>query len=154
MARRRGPRTELEFSAGGVVIRVVESGPECVVIIPSRRAAGGRQVLALPKGHPDGDETAEQAALREVREETGVQAEVVEPLGTVGYWYQREGRRIRKKVDFFLLRHLEGNPDEHRDHEIDQARWMGLDEAAGALTYPGDREMVRLAASKLDGTAR
>ncbi|CAB4879930.1 unannotated protein [freshwater metagenome] len=154
MASRRGSKTELEFSAGGVVVRVAGDGAQCVVIVPSRRAAGGRRVLALPKGHPDGDETPEQAALREVREETGVEAEIVEPLETIGYWYQRDGRRIRKSVAFFLLRHLAGDPEVHRDHEIDEARWMPIDQAAKELTYPGDRKMVRLAAAKLDGDAR
>ncbi|MFA9272322.1 MAG: NUDIX domain-containing protein [Baekduiaceae bacterium] len=90
-----------EFSAGGVVIN--DRG-EAIVIVPTRRAADGSAVLALPKGHPDGDESPADAALREVREETGVDAEVVEQLGEVKYWYQRDGQRVAKIVAFFLLR--------------------------------------------------
>ena len=78
--------TEGEFSAGGVVAR----GDECVVIVPVKRSQQGSRVLALPKGHPDGDESAEDAAPREVREETGIEAEPVEKLGDVRYWYWRE----------------------------------------------------------------
>src|SRR2546430_12325386 len=91
-----------EFSAGGVVVR----GEECVVIVPFKRSQQGERVLGLPKGHPDGDETPEQAAAREVREETGVEAELIEPLGDVTYWYQRRAGRIHKQVRFFLFRYL------------------------------------------------
>ena len=140
---------EREFSAGGVVVRASKDGPQCVVIVPSRPAANGSKVLALPKGHPDGDESAAQAALREVREETGVQAHVVERLGDVRYWYQREGRRIVKVVAFFLLQHEAGDPERHVDHEIDQARWMPLEQAARELTHAGEREIATLALSRL-----
>ena len=147
--RRRRSGAEREFSAGGVVVRQGPDGPECVVIVPSRRAANGSKVLALPKGHPDGDETPEQAALREVREETGVHAHVVEQLGDVRYWYQRDGRRIVKVVAFFLLGHDRGDPETHVDQEIDEARWMALEQAATALTHAGEREMAALALSRL-----
>ena len=140
---------EHEFSAGGVVVRGAPDVPECVVIVPSRRAASGAKVLALPKGHPDGDESAAQAALREVREETGVQARVVERLGEVRYWYQREGRRIVKVVAFFLLEHEAGDPESHVDHEIDEARWMPLEQAARDLTHAGEREIAALALSRV-----
>ncbi len=130
-------------------MRSVPGGHECIVIVPSRRAANGAKVLALPKGHPDGDESPEQAALREVREETGVQARVVERLGDVRYWYQRDGRRIVKVVAFFLLQHDRGDPERHVDHEIDEARWMGLEQAARELTHTGERGIVATALSRL-----
>jgi ADP-ribose pyrophosphatase YjhB (NUDIX family) len=136
--------TEPEFSAGGVVVR----GDECVVIVPVKRSQEGKSVLALPKGHPDGDETPEQAATREVREETGVEAELVEPLGDVTYFYQRKGRRIHKRVRFFLFRYVSGSTDDH-DQEIEDARWMPLAEAAENLTYPGEREMAGRALSRV-----
>jgi len=145
--RSRSP--EREFSAGGVIVRDSEDGPQCVVIVPSRPAASGAKVLALPKGHPDGDESAAEAALREVREETGVQAHVVERLGEVRYWYQREGRRIVKVVTFFLLEHEAGDPERHVDHEIDEARWMPLEQAARELTHAGEREIATRALSRL-----
>jgi 8-oxo-dGTP pyrophosphatase MutT (NUDIX family) len=134
-----------EFSAGGVVVR----DRDCVVIVPTRRAADGRRVLALPKGHPDGDETPQDAALREVREEAGVEARAVEKLGDVRYFYQRDGRRIAKVVSFFLLEYVVGEPAEH-DHEVEEARWMPLEEAAQALTYKGEREMAARALGRLD----
>jgi 8-oxo-dGTP pyrophosphatase MutT (NUDIX family) len=135
-----------EFSAGGVVFNAER---EIVVIVPTRRAADGSLVLALPKGHPDGDESAAEAALREVREEAGVDAEVVESLGEVKYWYQRGGRRISKAVEFFLLRYVSGDVADH-DHEVEAARWIPAEEAAGKLTYDGERQMVRRALSRLD----
>src|SRR4051812_31061089 len=134
---------ESEFSAGGVVVR----DGRCIVIVPTRRAADGNKVLALPKGHPDGDESAAAAALREVREETGVDAEVVDRLGDVRYWYMRGGRRIAKVVSFFLLEYVSGELDDH-DHEVEHARWMPLEEAARALTYKGERDMASRALSR------
>jgi 8-oxo-dGTP pyrophosphatase MutT (NUDIX family) len=136
-----------EFSAGGVVFN---ADREIVVIVPTRRAADGSRVLALPKGHPDGAETSAEAALREVREEAGVDAEVIESLGEVKYWYQRSGKRIAKVVEFFLLRYVSGDVADH-DHEVEAARWIPAEEAAGTLTYDGERRMVRKALSRLDG---
>jgi 8-oxo-dGTP pyrophosphatase MutT (NUDIX family) len=138
-------RPEREFSAGGVC---VNERDEVVVIVPTRRAADGTKVLALPKGHPDAGESAERAALREVREETGVEAEVVAHLGDVRYWYQRDGRRVAKVVAFFLLRYVDGRVDDH-DGEVEEARWMALEEAARALTHKGERDMVERALHRL-----
>ena len=135
-----------EFSAGGVVVN--EAG-EVIVIVPTRRASDGSKVLALPKGHPDGDETAAAAALREVREETGVVAELVESLGKVRYWYQRDGRRIAKVVEFFLLRYVEGDLADH-DHEVEDAHWISAEEAARTLSYAGERDMVKRVMSRAD----
>ena len=113
-------------------------------IVPVRRAAGGRRVLALPKGHVDEGETAEQAALREVREETGMTGELVEQLGEVRYWYQRGGRKIPKLVTFFLFEYRSGSDADH-DGEVEEVRWLPLEEAAGALSYKGERQMVERA---------
>src|SRR5437879_3569040 len=98
-------RTEREFSAGGVVVR----DHEVAVVVPHKRSQDGERVLALPKGHPDEGETMEQAAAREVREEAGVTAELVEKLGDVRYWYQRSGRRIFKVVSFYRFRYVSGD---------------------------------------------
>jgi 8-oxo-dGTP pyrophosphatase MutT (NUDIX family) len=134
-----------EFSAGGVVMN---DDNEIVVIVPTRRAANGARVLALPKGHPDGRESSAEAALREVREEAGVDAEIVDSLGEVRYWYQRGGRRIAKSVEFFLLRYVSGDVDDH-DHEVEHARWVPATEALETLTYAGERDMVRRALSQV-----
>jgi 8-oxo-dGTP pyrophosphatase MutT (NUDIX family) len=133
-----------EFSAGGVVVR----GREVIVIVPVKRDAHGHKVLGLPKGHPDGDETPEAAATREVSEETGVTAELIEKLGDVRYSYERRNRRVAKRVAFYLFEYRSGDVADH-DHEIENARWMPLEEAAQALTYEGEREMVQRALSRL-----
>jgi 8-oxo-dGTP pyrophosphatase MutT (NUDIX family) len=126
-----------EISAGGVVVH----GDEVLVIVPTRRAADGSRVLALPKGHLDPGETSLQAAAREVREETGVTAQYVRDLGEVRYWYRRDGRTIGKLVIFYLFDYLYGDPADH-DDEVQDARWMPLTKAQAALTYAGEREMV------------
>jgi 8-oxo-dGTP pyrophosphatase MutT (NUDIX family) len=133
-----------EFSAGGVVVR----GQDVVVIVPTRRAANGAKVLALPKGHVDPGETSVQAAAREVREEAGVDAEPRGELGAVRYWYMRKGKRIAKQVDFYLFEYLSGEVEDH-DHEVEEARWMPLAEAAKALSYEGEREMATRALSRI-----
>jgi 8-oxo-dGTP pyrophosphatase MutT (NUDIX family) len=132
-----------EFSAGGVVV----CGGEVVVIVPVKRASDGRRVLGLPKGHLDGDETPQEAARREVAEETGVIAELIDELGDVQYRYERHGRRIAKTVRFYLFDYVSGSVEDH-DHEIEEALWMPLEQAARELTYEGEREMVQRALSR------
>jgi 8-oxo-dGTP pyrophosphatase MutT (NUDIX family) len=117
-----------------------------VVIVPARRSSHGATVLGLPKGHPDGDETELEAATREIREETGVSAEPVEKLGEVSYTYERKGQPIDKRVVFYLFEYRSGELD--HDHEIEDVRWMPLEEAARSLTYEGEREMVARALSR------
>jgi 8-oxo-dGTP pyrophosphatase MutT (NUDIX family) len=126
----------------------VVRGDDVAVIVPVKRDSHGNRVLGLPKGHPDGDETAEQAATREVAEETGVAAELIERLGETNYTYERKGRRVAKRVVFFLFEYRSGDLADH-DHEIEDARWMPLKEAARSLTYPGEREMINSALSLL-----
>lgn len=120
------------------------SGERALVIVPRRRAADGSRVLGLPKGHIDPGETALRAAVREVREETGVEAELVQELGEVRYWYRREGRAVPKSVLFYLLRYRSGDIEDH-DDEVEEVQWMALAEACAALTYEGEREMARRA---------
>jgi 8-oxo-dGTP pyrophosphatase MutT (NUDIX family) len=136
--------TSTEFSAGGVVV----CDEKCVVIVPTRRAADGSKVLALPKGHPEDGESAADAALREVREEAGVESRLVEKLGDVRYWYTRDGRRIAKVVSFFLLEYLSGEVSDH-DREVEDARWLALDRATRELTYKGERDMASRALLRL-----
>jgi 8-oxo-dGTP pyrophosphatase MutT (NUDIX family) len=127
---------------------VVVRGDETIVIVPTRRAASGQAVLALPKGHVDPGETAAQAAAREVREEAGVEAELIEKLGDVRYWYQRDGRRIAKVVSFYLFDYRGGDPADH-DTEVEVARWMPLEQAARDLSYRGERDMVQRARERM-----
>ena len=131
-----------EFSAGGVVVRNFQGRPFVAVVQPKEG------VLALPKGHPDGGESSAEAARREVREEAGVEAELVEKLGDIRYWYAREGDRVLKIVSFFLFRYRSGSVENH-DHEVLSAEWLPLEEAPKRLAYGGERKMAEAALSAL-----
>ena len=138
------PEGTIELSAGGAVVHE----RDVIVVVPVKRDANRRRVLALPKGHLDQGENDEAAAVREVAEETGVEAELIEKLGDVEYTYERRGRRRAKRVAFYLFEYRSGSLEDH-DHEIEEARWMPLEQAADELTYPGEREIVRRAMSRL-----
>jgi 8-oxo-dGTP pyrophosphatase MutT (NUDIX family) len=131
-----------EFSAGGLVIRNLRERPHVAVV----RVRD--QVLALPKGHPEQGESAQDAALREVREETGLEATPVEKLGDIRYWYARDGDRVLKIVSFFLLRYRAGRLEDH-DHEVEEALWIPLEEAPTRLAYRGEKDMAKTALSRL-----
>jgi 8-oxo-dGTP pyrophosphatase MutT (NUDIX family) len=135
---------DVELSAGGAVVR----DDEVIVIVPVKRDANHQRVLGLPKGHIDEGETPEGAAKREVGEETGVAAELVDKLGDVEYTYERRGRRRAKRVAFYLFEYRSGSLEDH-DDEIEDARWMPIAEAVEALTYAGEREIARRALSRL-----
>jgi ADP-ribose pyrophosphatase YjhB (NUDIX family) len=140
-----------EFSAGGVVVRRLRGRWWLAAIRPGGKPEG---VWALPKGLVDAGEPPAEAAGREVEEETGLQAELVGKLGDVKYVYSRRGgARVFKVVSFFLFRYRRGRlgdiPPEHR-HEIEEARWLPLDEAPQLLAYRGEREMAERALTVLD----
>jgi 8-oxo-dGTP pyrophosphatase MutT (NUDIX family) len=127
---------------------VVRDG-QIVVIVPTRRASDGSRVVALPKGHIDPGEDALAAATREVREETGVVGEPVHELGEARYWYRRDGQTIPKSVAFFLFSYVEGDTADH-DDEVEEARWIALEDAQGELSHAAEREMVARAAEFLE----
>lgn len=147
--RRSGKGGSRERSAGGVVVRE----GEVVVIVPTRRSSDGSKVLALPKGHIDPGETPLQAALREVREETGIVGEPVTELGETRYWYRRDGRTIPKSVSFYLLDYVEGDTADH-DEEVEEARWIGLRQAERELSHAAEREMVARALAYLEAEGK
>ena len=144
---------EREFSAGGVLVRTIR-GRKMVAAI---RPRGRERVWALPKGHIDPGESAAETAMREVREETGVEGRLVEKLGDVRYiytasWEGRKGERIFKVVSFFLLRAAGGRIGELDDAmrvEVAEARWLPLEEAPRLLTYDGERKMAAKALERL-----
>ena len=131
-----------EFSAGGVVLRHMRGRP-FVAVVRVRD-----EILALPKGHPDPGESAADAARREVREETGVEAELLEKLGDIRYWYARRGERVMKIVSFFLFRYRSGSVADH-DHEVEEALWIPLEEAPTRLAYKSEREIAETARSRV-----
>lgn len=132
-----------ELSAGGLVWRRGAGGAVQVVLV----RPAGRDAWVLPKGHVEPDETLAQAALREVREETGARATVSEPLGEVSYVFSqraREGRKpttIFKRVHFYLMEYQGGALSDH-DDEIAEARWVDLDEALHLLTHDNERGLA------------
>ena len=139
-----------EFSAGGVLVRLDEGRWLMAVIRPGGRPEG---LWALPKGQIDEGETGEATALREVAEETGVQGSSLGKLGDVRYWFNWGGERIFKIVSFFLVQYESGRlgdiPEAFR-HEIDEVRWVPLDEAPKILAYKGERDMAALALARLN----
>jgi 8-oxo-dGTP pyrophosphatase MutT (NUDIX family) len=134
---------EREFSAGGVLVKVIRGRPMLAAIRPRGKPEG---LWALPKGKIDPGERPEQTAVREVREETGVEGALVEKLGDVRYTYTRRGgTRVFKVVSFYLLRAGSGRIDEIDEQmrvEVDEARWLPLEEATRLLAYRGERQMA------------
>ena len=156
-----------EISAGGVVVRGAASGWELAVIEPQRDEYAAsepgksdkkrhKQVLALPKGLVDPGEKAEQTALREVHEETGISGTTLTKLTDIKYVYVRtwgDGQRVFKIVSFYLLRYDSGTIDNIKPEmriEVKRALWIPLEEAERRLTYRGEREVIRRARKYLE----
>jgi len=132
-------RIKYEVSAGGLVLQRTSSGFEALLI-----GRGEPRLWCLPKGHLEGRETAEEAALREVREETGCSAEIIVKLNDISYWFYVNQRKHKKSVHFYLMRYLSGDTANH-DHEADEARWFEFRAARRALKYVNEKRLVDLA---------
>jgi len=129
-------RTARATSAGGVVHRSRDGRTQ--VILVHRRAP---VLWALPKGTPDSGETVEETALRETREETGLEVEIEEQLRSIRYFFVRGSTRFHKTVHFFLMRPTGGSTDAH-DAEFDEVRWVDLHEAIALLNHATERSVV------------
>jgi 8-oxo-dGTP pyrophosphatase MutT (NUDIX family) len=138
--------TKREISAGGVVYR--REGDEIEVVLASRRTRRGDLAWGLAKGGIEEDESAEDAAVREVREETGLLAKIEASLGETRYFYVWEDVRIRKTVHFFLMRHTGGDVED-RDDEMEEVRWFPLERALKRAAYRGERDVLGRAAELL-----
>jgi len=139
--RGKRPRVEEPVSAGGIVYREVDGKIETVLC--------GRDVpvrWSLAKGTPDAGETMEQTALREVREETGLEVTIQEPIKSIDYWFaDREGEvRYHKTVHFYLMVPIGGATDQH-DPEFDVVQWFPSEEALKTLAYANEVEVLRRA---------
>ena len=133
---RRASRVRDAVAAGGVVIRDGQDEPE--VVLAGRISD---RTWVFPKGTPDAGETVEETALREVREETGLDVEIVRPIGQIDNWFAVPGQRVHKSVRFFLMRAIGGDVSRH-DHEYDEVRWVTATEARRLLSYDTYREML------------
>ena len=134
-----------EFSAGGVLVRRLRGRWVFAAIRPGGREPG---LWALPKGQIGEGERPEATALREVAEETGAEGRLVGKLGDVRYVFTWRGERIFKVVSFYLLRYSSGRLGDlpaATGHEVDEVRWLPLEEGPHRLAYGGEREMVERA---------
>ncbi|SDR93611.1 ADP-ribose pyrophosphatase YjhB, NUDIX family [Paraoerskovia marina] len=140
-----------EVSAGGVVVDLRPDGPHVAVI--ARRNRGGRLEWCLPKGHLEGEETAEEAAVREIAEETGIDGVVRRPLGTIDYWFAGDHHRVHKVVHHFLLDAVGGylTIENDPDHEAEDVAWIAMRDLPDRLAYPNERRLVAAASDILAG---
>ncbi|HEY4485901.1 MAG TPA: NUDIX hydrolase [Nitrospiria bacterium] len=131
-----------QISSGGVILRHEPGGIELALI--RRSLKNGRRFWCLPKGWVEPGETLEQAALREVREETGLSGRIIEKIGEISYrFYSREDNlKIDKTVHFFLMSFQSGDTADH-DQEAEEAAWFPLEEAESLMRYPTEKEIVR-----------
>ena len=134
-----------EVSAGGVVVDT--SDGELRVAIIARLNRGGRLEWCLPKGHPEGRENNEEAAVREIAEETGIEGNILAPLGSIDYWFTVSGHRVHKTVHHFLLRATGGELtiENDPDQEAVDAAWVPIQELARKLSFPNERRIADLA---------
>ena len=134
-----------ETSAGGLVIDVQEG--RAVTAVIARRNRGGRLEWCLPKGHLEGSETAEEAAVREIAEETGISGRVLRHLATIDYWFAGDDHRVHKVVHHYLMGYASGaiSVAGDPDHEAEDAAWVPLRDVARQLAYPNERRIVAIA---------
>ncbi|MCJ0892592.1 NUDIX hydrolase [Rhodococcus sp. ARC_M12] len=143
-------RTVRETSAGGLVVDGLDGPPakRCAALI-GRTDRRGRLLWSLPKGHIEQGETAEQTAMREVAEETGIRGTVLASLGSIDYWFVTEGRRVHKTVHHYLLRFLGGELSDE-DLEVTEVAWVPLNELPSRLAYADERKLAAIATRLID----
>jgi len=136
-----------EHSSGGAVVKF-ENGTPYVALIATR----GRTRWGLPKGAVSEGETSEQAALREVKEETGLEANIVKPLDTIEYFFRASGTLIRKRVDFYLMMFTGGTMTPQLS-EVDDVEWVELLEAIQRASFDSEKKLLEMALQQVE-TAR
>jgi ADP-ribose pyrophosphatase YjhB (NUDIX family) len=143
-------RTVHEVSAGGLVVDGL-CGPrgEQMAVLIGRLDRRGRMLWSLPKGHIEQGERAEETAVREIAEETGVRADVLAALGNIDYWFVSESRRVHKTVHHYLLRFRGGELSDD-DHEVGEVAWVPLDEVPSRLAHADERRLAEVAAELVE----
>jgi ADP-ribose pyrophosphatase YjhB (NUDIX family) len=136
-----------ETSAGGLIVNLED--PEIPAALIARHDRRGRLIWSLPKGHLEAGETAQDAALREVLEETGITGNIVAPLGVISFWFIAERRRIHKTVHHFLMTATGGELSDE-DAEVDAVEWVPLAQVAARLAYADERRLLDQAYILLD----
>jgi 8-oxo-dGTP pyrophosphatase MutT (NUDIX family) len=143
----RPMRTRTAVSAGGVILR-----DDDTVVLTARRSFSGQLQWGLPKGLVEAGESEVEAAIREAREETGLEVEVDGPLQTIDYWYVHPGRgkdpptRVHKYVHYFLMRATGGDPSKH-DRETEAVEFLPADHALTRASFASERDVIRAAMS-------
>lgn len=144
---------EVERSAGGVLIKKGGASPNtevCLIQVPTR---GGNPSWRLPKGWIEPEETAEEAAVRETREETGCNGEILSPLSEIEYWYTRresdERVRVQKIVKFYMMRYTDGSIADH-DQEVEEVRWYDFKDALRTISYDAEKRVLQEAIHSWD----
>ena len=134
-----------EVSAGGIVVDLESPGHPVAIIARINR--GGRLEWCLPKGHPEGEEGHEEAAGREIEEETGIEGRLLAPLGSIDYWFTVSGHRVHKTVHHFLLEATGGylTTEKDPDHEAIDVAWVDIDDLGRRLSFPNERRIADIA---------
>ncbi|MCP2265192.1 NUDIX hydrolase [Promicromonospora thailandica] len=144
-----------ETSAGGLVLRAEPgSDGEFSAAVLLRRNRTGRLEWCLPKGHLEGRETPQEAAIREIHEETGIRGSIQAELGVIDYWFTGEDRRVHKVVHHYLLRAEGGRltVEDDPDGEAEDALWVRIDELAERLSYPNEQRLAAAARGLLESS--
>lgn len=134
-----------EVSSGGIVVDLETPGHPVAIIARINR--GGRLEWCLPKGHPEGEEGHEEAACREIEEETGIEGRLLAPLGSIDYWFTVSGHRVHKTVHHFLLEATGGylTTEKDPDHEAIDVAWVDIDDLGRRLSFPNERRIADIA---------